>query len=358
MPYRILYYPSYDPTEVWLRGMLLLADEVIRIIPDDANHRDPDYINRISTMIPNVVSRLSPTILDTQLDSVNLDRLERALYIIERSEDRDKRVININRDGTFTIQGHVSLHLSKLSDDVRRLLDRYQLLDEWESVAPGHIVVPEAVSNLILAYVADRISRRVGYDTVTNHNLGFVVNSLDALGVRDEGDIRGALLAAILKVQIPREIGDLSDDVYIEVRERYAPIRKEFRRVIAALSGNANLREIDDPDQLRARIIEEVSMFREECDKLLSERWMNRFKQYAPLAVGTLISVIAAIFDEKAAAVGFAVAGGLVSVVQSNIQSDLPTPEQRTQRMLADLREEILDRSLITTLALPKPTSG
>jgi hypothetical protein len=321
------------------------------IIPDDANHDDPEHIIRLADLLPGSIRRIAPSIEDTRSNEVYLDRLERALHIIERTLDRRTMSIDITPDGKLTIEGHVFLHLSKLSDEVAELLRRHRMMmEKWDDVSPGHIVVPQPVSDLILGYLANHISRRTGYDTVTDQPLTFAVNSLDRLRVSPRGDVPGVLLAAILKVQIPREIGTLDGEVYLELRERYAPLRREFRRVTASLADREALASIEDPDQLRARIIDVVTSFAAECEMLRGDRWMDRFREYAPLAVSMLISVFAAIFDAGAIAVGSALAGSGITVIQNKIMRDAFTLEEKTQRLLADLRAEILQKSLITGL--------
>jgi len=353
MPYRILYYPTYDPSEPWLRGMLLLADTVTRIIPDEVNHADPEYIKDILTAIPNAVTRISPQSADTQLDSINLERLERALQLIPKFYGPQKYILNLHPDGSYSFFDHVFIHESKLSEDVIWLLNRFDLLEDW-TWAPGHFVVPQRAADLILGYVADRIGIRTGYDTVTDQNLCFAINSLDGMGVRDEGEIRGALLAMTLRIAIPREIGVLSTGEYLELREKYSQVRKEFRRVLAMLSNDAHLRTIEDPERLRACMIEEISSFNAECEKLRAGRWKDRFQKYVPLAVGTLISAVAGAFEAKEMAIGSAVAGGTISLVQMNVQRDPLSSEQQTQRLLADLRAEILNKAAIASLASGK----
>lgn len=349
MSYRVLYYPGFNPSKSWLRGMLLLSDQVVRIIPEDADHEDPEYVSRLADALPGSVQRISPTFEDTLIDNINIDRLERALHIASRGIDPRRLSITIGRHATTSIEGYTFLHLSKLSEDVKQLLERSPVVHRWDSES-RYLITPKAISGLILSYVANQISRRTGLHTVTNQPLPFTVSALDALNVTRVGAVHGALFSGILKLQIPSGISHLDDDVYLALHERYRGIRKQLRRVIANISQEANLEAIEDPTELRARVSEELKQFVEEGERLRQDRWMDRFRTYIPLSIATLISLCAEFAEAREVAVGSALGGFVIQLVQPLIQRNPLLPEQQTQRLLADLRADILRRRLIPTL--------
>jgi hypothetical protein len=57
--YTLLYYPGFHPDPIWARKVLLLADELARIVPRDVNLCDPDGLR---TLQDAVAGRL-PTIV-------------------------------------------------------------------------------------------------------------------------------------------------------------------------------------------------------------------------------------------------------------------------------------------------------
>jgi hypothetical protein len=58
--YRVLYYPEPDPSEKWLRAHLLLVDQIVRIVPDDPDYEDPDYIKELRDTFPGCIEDRKP----------------------------------------------------------------------------------------------------------------------------------------------------------------------------------------------------------------------------------------------------------------------------------------------------------
>src|SRR5689334_20886536 len=58
--YTLLYYPGFHPNAIWLRRILLLADDVVRIVPADANADDPDDLLELQNSVPGCLRAISP----------------------------------------------------------------------------------------------------------------------------------------------------------------------------------------------------------------------------------------------------------------------------------------------------------
>lgn len=204
----VLYYPKFEPDQRWLRSVLLLVDNVVRIIPEDADHTDSDPTKQLSDAMPGCLQNIPPTKDDIAVDFINFNRLEKAFTQISTKfprRPRKKYRFRLGIDGSVRAEGHVWLSNSKLEPRIRELLIKYNLADKggpFAQMAPfkNAVFANEEASGLIVSHIADRIARRTGLDTMTDEALPFVVRSLDALGVTDKSLDRegeGALASTI-----------------------------------------------------------------------------------------------------------------------------------------------------------------
>jgi hypothetical protein len=153
--YTLLYYPGFHPNAIWLRRILLLADDVVRIVPADVEADDPDDLLELQNSVPGCLRSLSPEERDVAIETDNMPRLEKAFAFLARSHPKrpkKKITIEISR-GSMSIVGHVFLHHAKVSRAIYHELRRHGLLIEDLSELShdqGFLVVDEAASNLIL----------------------------------------------------------------------------------------------------------------------------------------------------------------------------------------------------------------
>jgi hypothetical protein len=71
-----LYYPSFEPHLDWLKAVLLLTDEVVRLIPQDAGHVDSEGIQHLKRLFPESLTEYSPNDEDTNVRDADFSRLE------------------------------------------------------------------------------------------------------------------------------------------------------------------------------------------------------------------------------------------------------------------------------------------
>lgn len=356
--YRVLYYPHFQPNPRWLLKILLLTDQVERIVPEDADTEDSDRIKELIQEIPGALVSESPKNLDIEFDALTMSRLKQAFrFIRERSFPEAKRQFELRfgQGGTLAIDGHVFLHHAKVAPRVRDLLIEEGLLlpsleEITKSIGAEKVhPVPEQASNLILSCIADRIAKREGLDTVTDKELDFATTSLDSFGVAvgcPEGCVEGSLLSAIATVSIPQEVDELGIQTYKDLRESYSPIREAFKEYVMHVAAVNRLARIEDRNVLSERTAAAAERIRDESEKYSHTTYARRFKRWIPFAICSMLSVGAS-FAEPAYVLAFAV--GTVSLellkkVFIERTSETQTPE--ACRLLADMRRDILRRAI------------
>lgn len=359
---KILYYPHYQPTSKWLRSMLLLTDQIERIVPKDADPEDDDSIKELIQSIPGCLISRPPEQYDIDFDHLTLDRLRCAFRIIKQQVDTAKegRVeIVIGPAGSISIDGHTFLHRAKMAPQVRELLEDEGLLlpfleDYAESIgAEKYLPVPSEASNLVLSCIADRIARREGLDTATDENLPFATSTLNSLQVSvgaPAGSVEGALLSAVAAISIPEEISNLRIADYSELRESYTSIRNAFQSYITEISAINRLYRIEDPRVFAQRIASVAEQIEKESSTYKKSKFSRRFKSWAPFSVGSILSVGAAMADPAfgLAFVAGSVTVGLVAKVFIEDRPSIDTPV--ACRLLADLRSDILKKATVNAL--------
>ena len=351
--YTLLYYPSFSPESAWLRRVLLLADEVKRIVPNDVEIHDPDDLLALQDSIPGCLSAISPLGSDVAIENDTLPRLRKAFAFIARSKSKRSRktfTVEISADGAMSVAGHVFLHNAKLSPIIHEELRRHQLTISWLgklSSQEGFHVVDEAASDLILSGIAENISRRTGFDTITDKPVPFALNALNSLGVaptRAPGGAEGALLASLTSILIPAGVASLTPTEYRNLRESYGSIRAAFKELTANLTRTNRLDRIQDPTALQDAVGATAQEFNKEYETFRKSRYSRNFKRWAPLYVGGLLTMASAAVPPVA--LGIAGVSLVVQVIQKHIEGSVDHSGcERTFNMLAGIRKDIIRRS-------------
>jgi hypothetical protein len=307
--YTLLYYPDFHPDPVWLRKILLLADNVTRIIPDVAlrDLDDPDDLLALQDSNPGCLSVISPEKDDVSVESDNMPRLKKAFALLAQAQGRGAKTkveITLSNDGSVSIAGHVFLHSAKVSPFIYEELGRNALmLSGFEDVfrklsGQEFIAVEETAADLILSAIAEKISRRKRLDAITDKPIPFVVkalNDLGHIGTRDSSGLEGLVLSSLASVLIPTEVGTVKPNEYREIRESYAPIRNAFKELTADLAQANRLHRIQDPQELRDAVQGTAQSFVREYDTFRKSSYAKAVKSWAPLYVGGLLSIVGTI---------------------------------------------------------------
>jgi hypothetical protein len=137
--YRVLYYPHFSPDSSWLRRVLLLSDQVIRIVPSDVKPDHPDNLRRLQDAIPGCLTAVAPDDADVAIEPGDRRRLRLAFELLGKRYKKDSSSIEItiSRNGGLSVAGHVFLHDSKLSDFVvHHLRSNGLLIESFRELTP------------------------------------------------------------------------------------------------------------------------------------------------------------------------------------------------------------------------------
>ena len=356
--YSVLYYPSFQPPEPWLRSILLLVDEVTRIVPADVDPHDPPSLLELASAVPGCLSTVAPTAADVTPQGTNLERLDKAFALIAGRKPRDHKTpvtILISPDGGTSVLGHVFLHETKVSREIKNLLREHHLLDNdvtrisGSLGAGGFLVVDEKASNLIVSTVADKVARRTGLDSITDEPFFFDVNVANGLGLQQNaspGAAEGALLGSMATVLVPREISTISVARYGELRDSYAELREVFRRVITELSAIHRLGRVQSVSAVNISVQAVAQDFLEEFKRYKKTRYARAFRSWAPLCVGGVLLAMSPLVNPPVA-VGIAGTSLLINIVDRLYASamSMSPPRDRTFQLLSGLERNILNRS-------------
>jgi hypothetical protein len=357
----VLYYPKFEPDQRWLRSVLLLVDEVVRIIPKDAGHVDSLPTKQLSDAMPGCLQSISPTKEDIAIDSLNLGRLEKAFSGIRsghRKRPFSRLKVLIDTDGRIQIEGGVWLSNGKLNEAVRDLLLKYELVETtniFQDVAPvgNAILTNEEASGLIVSHVADQISRRTGFDTMTDESLAFVVRSLDTLGVTErslEREGEGALASTIANIVIPSAVERLSIPQYREIRGSFEDVRGAFQDLVRAVSDRAKLNRAQSATALDNRLQMTIVEFCKQWVKYKETRTARRLKEWVPLSIGGLLAIPASLVNPLGG-VALAAGGFTISVIERWMPENRgPYGQREAFDLLCRLERKILRKADVKPL--------
>src|SRR5579859_2451449 len=138
--YTLLYYPGFHPNTVWLHRVLLLADDVTRIVPTDVDLADPDDLLAMQDSIPGCLRAISPEGGDVAIENHDMPRLLKAFAFLAQSRHKLSKnhvEITISQTGSMSIAGHVFLHSAKVSPIIHEELRRNSLILDGFEALPG-----------------------------------------------------------------------------------------------------------------------------------------------------------------------------------------------------------------------------
>jgi hypothetical protein len=353
--YRVLYYPDFSPSPIWLRRVLLLSDNVVRIVPSDVTPEDAEDLMRLQEVIPDCLTAIAPEDSDIAIEPGDEPRLRRAFKLLEKRSKKSARAIKviISTDGSLSVAGHVFLHDSKLSNFVLQQLRANKLaIESLKGLSPSERFIPvrQEASSVILAGLASRIARRLGIDAITDQPLPFAVSALLGVPQRttNDGSAEGALLSAIANLMIPASVARIAAKQYGEIRDSYAGVREAFKALTAELAARHRLGRTDSPAEFAQRVEAVAQDFAREYREYRASRYARRFKSWAPLCIGGVLSVPTA-FVSPLSAAELATASFAFALLQ-NYLGEVDRTNQRVFHMLAGLRKDVIQRSGIREL--------
>ena len=282
---------------------------------------------------------------------------------IAERKPRDRKAsitISVSPGGGTSVLGHVFLHETKVSSEIKRLLRHHRLLDDPVTEMSrslgegGFLVVDEKASNLILSGVADKVARRTGLDAITDEPFFFDVNVANGLGLDAHafpGVAEGALLGSMATVLVPHEIGAISIARYRELRDSYSELREAFKLVVTELSAIHRLGRFQSVGDVNARVQAIAQDFLTEFKRDKRARYARAFRAWAPLCVGGVLSAVSSLVSPPVA-VTVAGASFVIQIVERHLDASAVNPPiDRAFQLLSGLERDILHRSRLKALA-------
>lgn len=356
--YNLLYYPGFYPSPIWSRRVLLLADHLTRVVPTDVHTSDPEDLVTLQDAVPGCLRSISPDETDIAGEDHEMPRLAKAFAFLAASRSKaskNKVEMSISKTGSISFLGYMFLHHDKVSPQILAALRQNKLIIEGfdKYLDFGRfLVVDENASNLILSGMANRISRRMGIDAVTDKPTSFALNSLNSLGVMrpmPSDATEGLLLSSLASLLIPLDVASITPRDYRKLRDAFSSIRIVFKELTSELTQINRLNRIADPKHLRDHVKATADEFFKEYQDFRKSRYARSFKKWVPLYVGGILSIVAA--AEPKIALGIAGASLGIQIIQRRLDSSTDQPRrERVFHMLAGMRKDIIRLSGITRI--------
>ena len=197
--YDVLYYPSFEPSEIFLRRYLLFFDRISTIIPNEV-HYIPE--SQIFQSYPDLFHGEPPNKEDVDLDDYNYQLLGKAFRRIRKlilTRPPKRNIIVVNSEGTFQFSDTSLMHNRKISEKVFYLLKKYKLIYPKPINGKDFYLVDERACNIILSLIADRMGTRKTWNTITNMPLDFTVSSLNTFQYQSLHKSRNFLIQSIVE---------------------------------------------------------------------------------------------------------------------------------------------------------------
>lgn len=359
--FEVLYYPNFEPSELWLRRYLMVYDKVWSVIPKDARHNLSKETQIIMEAIPNSFDSLSPLDVDKSPDGFSLDRLDKAFAQIQSkkttSDEKRKIVLRINLRNLHTdILGSYSfLHSDKFNRRVQELLEKHNLYNAdateiYESLggSGNFLAIDPEAANIIMSNLADNIARRKGFNTITDQNIPFLVTSLNSLNVRSplKIDSRDWLISSLVRFEIPAEIELLSLKDYKTLRNSYAEMRFAFHAAVTKLNSIYRLDRIDDLELLRDKVKAILSDLDKEIKSYKETGFGKKIIKWVPFTIGNLFTLGGAasgLSGEKMLSAACKGASVVFKTIDKAISSkDKEGEKEQLVRMLSGIQKELI----------------
>lgn len=349
--FEALYYPMAIPPEKWLRSSFLFYDKIRTIYPKEDVPEIPNNIMKLVDKIPHILEPIIPGEEDIEIDSMNLDRIEKAFFeIAGRKTAKQRRRLQIYlRDGKIRIGGHTFLHNTKITKEVEGLLRRFKLIRKdlvWlkkSLLGKGFEIVDVNAGNLIMSLIADRIARKRGWIALTDKHVEHIVTSLNGFDVKATGEANSLLASSIIRCEIPEEILKMEIKEYAELRDSFSDIRELFQRTLVDLNNVYRLEKIESSEILEERIRDIVIKFDNGVLKYKESGFGSRFKKWAPFTIGNIITIFGMPIKGNVWKFAF-ISGSLAFQVIDKIWSSTQrlTLTEALQKQLAKLKRKIL----------------
>jgi hypothetical protein len=367
--FEVLYYPHFEPSELWLRRFLLIYDKVWSVIPKDAHHVLSRGIKEHIDVIPDSFGTLSPIDRDKSADRLSLSRLDKAFEQIRcgktYAKKQDQIILTINKHNfDIGIGGSYSLlHYDKFNRQVYELLKKHNLCSEdassfFQSIggSKDFIAMDPSAANIIMSNLADNIARRKALNTITDQNIAFMVTTLNSLDhpIPLHIDARDWLVSSIIKFEIPADIQYMNLREYKELRDSYAEIKIAFHTVVSNISSLYRLDKIDDLQTMRDMVKDILADLNKEVRTYKQTRYGRTFVRWVPFSVGNLIALagmaVGIITGDNMVSTTSAGASILFRFIDKALSPKGERDREKLVRMLSGVKKDIINSTDVKRL--------
>lgn len=344
---KILYHPKFEPSESWLRAMLLFYDSVHSIVPKGASYAPSPGVDELRNKVPTAFDTLVPTRQDLEYEWSEYHALHDVLGSLssggQGNELRERQRYDRQRGRPrLELGGGVRVHAGKMAEILRDDLIELGLAVQTEE--PNWLQVDRRVADLVLSMLANRIvMNRSGFiGTASDHETSFAVAAKGALNRGRGGSAEATLASAILRTEIPADISELPLDRYLDIRNRYAEHRESFRLAMDELQRLYLPDNFQNTDEFQTEIESVVAQFGQRMQELRQGRLEQQVQRWAPVAIGGIVAVVAAVIAAPIVAVSAAGVGIAIQAVQT-AQGERPyaTHIAQTQALLVKLDRDL-----------------
>lgn len=227
----VLYHPHFEPDLATLRSMLLITEKIYSIVPEGSSFSPSIPTRRHMDALPGTFAPTHPEKDDVEItkDYSVLDALNRSFaQISEHKQTKSMKGRFIlspeSVEDTLEIGGAVLLHNFKIAYSVYHMLKGHELI--YGDRGDGYFLVDDRAAALIVSFIAQRMSHRLGIKTLTGLDASFLLST--ACDVYDGviPDRNAVFASAVLKLHIPEDISTLKNSEYAELRKRYHDLRQ------------------------------------------------------------------------------------------------------------------------------------
>ena len=345
MEFTTLYHPHFEPSETWLRSMLLFYDTIHTIVPKDANYKPSKAISQILDKDEKAVKNISPVRNDLQYEWSQYKALFNVLNEMSNEKERflSQRAKFEYRDQVpiLDIPGVVNVHYDKMADLLR--MDLLDLGLAVESNEEKWLLVDKRVADLILAMLASNIIKN-------RHELTTISSDQeDCFAVArgcEKDDVRAnanAILASsILSTQIPENISELSIQSYFEIRKAFQEKRQSFHLAIKDLNDLYFKRSFAEPQDFQKLLKEVVVDFDTDIKKIKKSETGKRIRKWGTIILGSVVSISAAVMGNPTVSFGAATITAGLQIIQGSQGDSLPGNNiTRAQSVLVNIKKEL-----------------
>jgi hypothetical protein len=378
-----LYYPHYAPTPRWLRSTLLFFDSVQTIVPitDWKGVEARPYIASLLEADQGLLEFVAPdddillAAFPEDIDA-DFDRIEAIIRDDMRQRydgDPAKLLEEFRRKRETGDYEYFDQHIAAVvaqekipGNLLRRLTDSGLALpmEAWhdpktQSVATHHpLLTLPPIADFIVARIANVVARKKASSRLTDRAKDYSFLAFE--GLKPSGrEAASEIIATYTSLAIPDDLQNLGTRPLLEVRARYAPVRRALHSLSARLAQEHELRSMDDYEEHRAavdRIGRDLAHAVDDATtRAERERTSERSRFYLMSIVKLSASVVGAdLGDVPGAFVGTAVGIGAERVFAADKVANLRIlGDEPTYHALASLNRDIVAAANIRRYIYP-----